>query len=551
MLPFPLFCNACCLTLLHFCILTRFFSLGTQIWALSHQAWNKLMHILYGNTSVDFGQDACALECACTGWRIAPVENWQAALLDQCRLYDLGVGGTLNDRTFFDVHVRPLVHKTYEAFCAQNPAAEEQCILGAQQVQAANGHPHLWVCMRDCVRSSMCVRSGGRPEHAGMCLACSMLSADHGFQQKHCHTEPTSDGGPLDKRHHHKDMTRDELIAKLEARAQSAHTASKREQRHEISSTEQIAKAQARSEVAREQVCGLLHELMATVTRATDAEQEAAAARMELVISAQQQASQETALEAAQGAATEAAKALKDAQASLHASAIAEVLMSESLERERQARLLSEADAADAHCDKRVAMDERAAALRRCEVALASAQAEHEGAVSALDQARAADVALLEKRHEAEMSGVLAAGHKAVAAAEERHRVQVAELAPLLEAEGARWAKAVENADWALEESVRTAAANEAALAAAHEASLTRVREATEAALAHMERTMEAKLVAERELQKAELSSLPKVIQNLMTAAKLGNLEKHSETVAILWRTSAPAWWPDRIVAVT
>ena len=55
----------------------------------------------------------------------------------------------------------------------------------------------------------------------------------------------------------HQHMTRNELIAKLEARAQSVHTASEREQRREISSAEQIAKAQgARVRVGSEAVHG-------------------------------------------------------------------------------------------------------------------------------------------------------------------------------------------------------------------------------------------------------------------------------------------------------
>ena len=404
-------------------VIISFFPAG---WVLTHKAWNKLMHALHGNTSSSHSQRSphdseSTSACACTGWRISPVENWRHAL-DASRLYDLSAGGTLSASAYFEVHVRKIVRLSYDTFCAQNPEAHEQCEYAANCLQMTHGHPHLWVSMKDCVRSIMCERSDGRPEFSGMCLGCNSLTKDHGFQQAIAHETQ----GTMSRHTNNTNMTRAELLNKLEKRAEEAHVSSKREQRQEIVFAEQMAKAESRGEKARSELSSLLGELMDTAEKATAAEREAATLKVELAISAQQHASQEAATDAARGAVTEVTSALKDVQASLHASAITEALMNEQLDKEKHMRQLAEAEAADAHTHKRIAMDARAVAIQRCERALALARAEHEGAVSAHLEVRAHDAALVQQVHEAEMSGVMAAGRDVIAQAEEHHSRQLA-----------------------------------------------------------------------------------------------------------------------------
>ena len=71
-------------------------------------------------------------------------------------------------------------------------------------------------------------------------------------------------------------------------------------------------------------------------------------------------------------------------------------------------------------------------------------------------------------------------------------------------------------------------------LEAEHVATLKGIRQEQQQAMANMERTCQLRLDAERTLRDAEIAAMPKLIQNLMTAHKLGNLDKNANCTAIL-----------------
>ena len=103
-------------------------------------------------------------------------------------------------------------------------------------------------------------------------------------------------------------------------------------------------------------------------------------------------------------------------------------------------------------------------------------------------------------------------------------------VADLLEVDALQQASAA----WALEEALRAGQQTVADTEARHTAEVAALRSSHAATIAKVESTAKAVVDAEFAMHEAELSSFPTLIQKLMSAHKLGQLEKHGSTTELL-----------------
>ena len=468
---------------------------------------------------------AAPAKCACIGWRLPQhvAKPW-TEVVGKNRIYEVERGGNITGRDFFWANVQPNCSNpsmSYEAFEAAHPDRYALCEAAAKAANETYGS--LYVGQRDCVRATMCdpMKSQGRPELDGMCPCCFALGKNHKFRERVDREGGAATDAGSTSHVKHKYMTPDEMANKLHERAATEHKEVRNAARRSVTAAYRLAAATERAEAAVRDAAGLMSELATTADVLSEEQRQLRQREVELAIRAQ--------------AATAVETELATTNETLASMALAEAAAREQLAAERAARLLSEEDATSASTAQAVAEGSQ----RRLERALAKAQASHEKALSAMREAQVANVSKQEAEHTAELEAERQRSDKELAAA-------AAQLTAELEAERQRSDKELAAAaaqlhvrqederEWRLELLMREAQQREAALVAAHAVELDVQSAASKRAQADVERTWRAQLKAEAAVRAAEHAALPPVIQKLMSAHKLGGLDEHTDTVAIL-----------------
>ena len=477
----------------------------------------------------------------CTGWQPCKMESWLDALGGHA-LFELGVGGVVSGRDYYNATVRhQRSGQSFDAFAVAHPDGVAECERQAAALESKVGG--LYVGMRDCCRSVMCVRDGGIAELQGMCHACNALLANQAFRHRVARRD-TSAGEEPHAKTNTAHLTPEERAAKLDARATSAKHDHRQAERQRLAAAAKLADAEARGAAAASEARALLGECLRLADGASAAERSATEARVALAIEAQQHAAAERsatearvalaieaearvalAIEAEQHAAEmdAAASEAAEAAASLRSLAFSHALVEETLEAERDARVRADnAAAAAREGGKREAAAMEQGWRTAVQLAAADAAAAHEHTISALHAAHAGSRAALVLEHAATLEATCAQSMC------EQAQLQ-AELDALTSTAAADDAAARE-----ISTRLRVCENEVAKLQVAQEGEALRMQAVRDAAVAAADKSHAARRAAERAIEDAEYAALPAVMRNLMTAHKLGRLEQHSECIDIL-----------------
>ena len=457
------------------------------------------------------GMAEAAPRMTCCGWRLSEVQHWLDGL-DQFALYELGFGGKVHGRDFYNAKIKHARGgESWEHFVLDHPDRMSACEEAARKLQEKFGG--LYVGMRDSVRSIMCERDGGSALHNGMCPACNALNFNQTFMER-IQQRLASDGdGPSNETRNNSVMTSAELRAKLDQRAADVKREHRNAHRRSLTTEARLSAAEERGTLAASEAKQLLRECMRLAEGASAAERAAADAKVALAIESQQRAVEQEA----------AASKLASTEASLRSLALSHALVEETLEDERCARAHAECEATAAQeGGKRKAAALEQSWCKAARLAAIEAAAVHEREISALHTVHAKSSAAL--RHEHQVA--LEAMQRQSAAEAVRLEVQLDAMHTNATADAAQLL--------AVEAQLRDCERQVAELQIAQQDEVKRMEAVRHSAVAAAERTHNARRTAECAVEDAEYAALPALVRNLMTAHKLGNLDKHSECVDIL-----------------
>ena len=426
----------------------------------------------------------------CVGWRIdgTGYSDWRVCLNGH-RLYDLDKGGVIHSKDFFEAVIQPTLPtpQSYTAYLNESP--ERQGLLEAAASALDTRHGGLYIGMKDCVRSMMCTRDRGHASSGGMCVACTSLANNKWFKTR-IMSVPSVDA--LNIKINFDLMTRTELTARLNQRYKQAQASYLREYRAKQSAKtlkEVTAAAQERTALALNEVHTLLLSFREASEAMTKSERATAEAQVALACTVQEQAMQQA-----------------SAEESLQAMVLATAVMQEELEVERNKRLSVEASAGATLWAAKEAHANSLANLATTN------QQQMEMCIDSL-------VSKLQHAHTATEAEVL--------------RLQAAFDATLENMQAESESKRVQ-AEWVMEEHLRICQQVIADTEVKHAMEVAALRSAHTAAVAEAERTAMAMVDAEAAVHKEELRSFPPLIQKLIRAHKIGELEKHSSTTELL-----------------
>ena len=447
--------------------------------------------------------------CGCRGWRVAGTSHasWLSCLGGH-RLYNLDKGGVITPEAHFLANVLPTLPSkiSYKAYLKESPGRLEAMQAAATALDSQLGG--LYIGMKDCVRSTMCKGDGGEVDDAGMCVACACLERNRAFKERR---DRAASFNPLDLNVNVKYdfLTRGELITRLKDRAGEARVDRQRERRGKAaaerdarSSAEMVAAANARAEAALQGVHTLLNELHNAAEKATTAERMAMEKQVELALAAQEHAGTE---------------------ASLQTMALAMATMQEQLDTERKVAAHAETQAGEATSE----LAKAKAKVHTATSALAQAQVAHE---RALERLAASDQERLDATVRDLAEELIRIREAADAEAVRQQSLFEASVDGML----AQAAEQRAAAEWALEEALRTGQQAVAAAAVRHATEVAALRKDHATATAEAEQTAKARADALDVLHEAELSSYPEIIKRLLSAHKLGQLEKHASTTELM-----------------
>lgn len=484
----------------------------------------------------------------CRGWRVDPhAESWQAEL-GRHDLYDLDGGGNWTAEDCYNATVKLDGMPSYGELCSVEGAQPivASCVAMADTIQ--NQYGRLYMGAKSCVRSMVCDMDGGLEQFGGACRACHALSANEAFCKRVVRRAAVD--GAMETKTNLSYLTDGQKSARLADRRVEAFVAARDASTATLKAIEEQnarsdAKQQASLLSALTSVQALFSELSAAAASASEAERLEAQARVDSAEAAQRktEASACVSLMDASLKLATMQEALEQERAARFASEAASLVASSAssklyldyqavvAEREHMAAMAAVRQAAKLHSARQADADmflaELAEQKRRAEVEANLAQARHEQEQSELslkylDERAKLDASMIDN------ASVLLDGMEA------QHQAQLADSVWRLDRMEAHHQAQLADSAWRLEESVRASTAALAASEMAHERAMAKLSANYTRAVEQANATADARVAAERVAHTAELDALPPIVQNLMTAARSGNLDKHKETTDIL-----------------